>query len=138
MDKQAITAYELERSILNRVRGIFAILPDHITAENKCIFVRACDRVEDITTEAFAEAESLGCRDYFSGWRRILTPWWRNGYGNWEYAWGYGFTWEQFIDYIVESGSPNVRVYTEVGIPTISFIDDEGFTRFHIALSTED
>lgn len=137
MDKQAISD-KLERSILNRVRGIFALLPAHIDTENKCMFVRACDRVSDITTEAFTEAESLGCRDYFSGWRRILTPWWRNGYGKWEYAYGEGFTWEQFMDYIVESNCLSVNVDDESDTPSMTFKDGNGLPQFGIVLSTED
>lgn len=137
MDKQIISD-KLEKSILDRVRGLLALLPNCISIENENLFVIVCDRISTITSDAFAEAESLGCRDFFSGWRRILTPWWKNGYDKWEYAYGSGFTWKQFLDYIIESECTDVKIKKDQNIPTITFADKDGVDEFCIELSKED
>lgn len=137
MDKQTI-ADKLEKSILDRVRGLLVLLPNYISAENEGMFVTVCERVSKITTDAFTEAESLGCRDYFSGWRRLFAPWWKNSYGKWEYAYGAGFTWKQFLDYIIESRCTNVEVNKSIDTPRILFSDKNGVQQFCIELGRED
>lgn len=137
MDKQVISD-KLEQSIIDRVSELLAPLPDYISAENEDIFIVTCEKISDITTDAFAEAESLGCRDFFSSWRRILTPWWKNGYGKWEYAYGSGFTWKQFLDYIIESECTDVKIKKDQNIPMITFADKDGVDEFCIELSKED
>lgn len=67
MDKQAI-AEKLGKSILDRARNLLSTIPNYISTENEDMFVSVCERISDITTDAFTEAESLGCRDFFSGW----------------------------------------------------------------------
>ena len=140
MDKYEI-ADKLEKSILDRVNELLVSLPNYITIENEDTFVSVCDKIEKITVDAFDEAKSLGCRDIFSGWRRILTPWWKNSYNKFEYAYGEGFTWKQFLDYIIESNCDKVEVSKEQNLPTISFSNEDGdikFNVFYIELSTED
>lgn len=137
MDKQAI-AEKLEKSVLNRVRGLLILLPNFITPENEGMFVTVCERIGKITTDAFTEAESLGCRDFFSGWRRILAPWWTDSYGKWEYAYGEGFTWKQFLDYIIESDCTSVEVNKNIDTPRILFSDKNGVQQFCIELGRED
>lgn len=137
MDKQAI-AEKLEKSILDRARNLLSTLPNYISTENEDMFVSVCKRISDITTDAFTEAESLGCRDFFSGWRRLLVPFWRNGYGKWEYAYGDGFTWKQFLDYIIESNCNDVVVIKDRNVPVIVFIDKNKDEQFCIKLSVED
>lgn len=93
------------------------------------------------TVDAFYEAKSLGCRDIFSGWQRILTPWWKNSYNKFEYAYSEGFTWKQFLDYIIECNCDKVEVNNEQNLPTILFYKKDGdvqFNIFYIELSTED
>lgn len=137
MDKQII-AEKLEQSILERVRNIMINIPSKLTAENKNDFVSICERIENITECAFTEAEALGCRDFFSGWRRILAPWWKNGYDNWEYAYGEGFTWDQFLDYIIECNCNTINLKIKDRIPTIFFANKENKNQFCIELGTED
>ena len=137
MDKQII-AEKLEKSILNRVRGLLVLLPNKITHENEGKFVTVCERISKITTDAFTEAESLGCRDFFSGWRRVLTPWWKGSYNTWEYAYGDGFTWKQFLDYILECNCDNVKIKRDQNIPMILFADKDDIDQFCIELSKED
>lgn len=137
MDKQIISD-NLEKSILDRVSGLLELLPNYISTENKDTFIATCEKISDITTNAFAEAESLGCRDFFSSWRRLLTPWWKNIYGKLEYAYGDGFTWNQFLDYIIECDCVDVKVMKGCNIPRISFSDKNGVQQFCIELSIED
>lgn len=137
MDKQII-AEKLEKSILNRVRGLLVLLPNKITYENEGMFVTVCERISKITTDAFTEAESLGCIDFFSGWRRILTPWWKGSYNTWEYAYGDGFTWKQFFDYILECSCNNVKIKRDQNIPMIFFANKDDIDQFCIELSKED
>ena len=137
MDKQTI-ADKLEKSVLDRVRGLLVLLPNYISTENEGMFVTVCERVSKITTDAFTEAESFGCRDFFSGWRRLLTPWWINSYGTYEYAYGEGFTWKQFFDYILESNCNSVEVWRDQEIPKILFYDKDNKPQFIIELSRED
>lgn len=136
MDNYAI-ADKLEKSILDRVNELFVVLPNSISIENEDMFISTCDKIETITTDAFDEAEHLGCRNIFSGWRRILTPWWKNSYNKWEYAYGNGFTWKQFLDYIVECNCNKVRVSTDKNKPVIFFSDKDDI-QFCIELSNED
>ena len=137
MGKQAV-AEKLEKSVIDRVRGLLALLPNSITRENGGMFVTVCEKAEVITTDAFTEAESLGCRDFFSGWRRVLTPWWKGSYDKWEYAYGEGFTWKQFIDYILECNCNTVDIKKEQDVPTIFFAGKDGKNQFCIELSKED
>ena len=137
MDKQIISD-KLEKSVLDRVRGLLALLPNCISTENENLFEIVCDRISTITSDTFTEAETLGCRDFFSSWRRILTPWWKNGYDKWEYAYCYGFTWKQFLDYIIESECTHVEVKKDQNIPTILFSNKDGVDQFCIELSIED
>ena len=137
MDKQAISE-KLEKSILDRVRGLLVLLPNYISTENEGMFVTVCERIGKLTTDAFTEAESLGCRDLFSGWRRILAPWWIGSYGKWEYAYGKGFTWKQFLDYILECNCNTVNVKKDQDIPMIFFSDKDNKPQFCIELGKED
>lgn len=137
MDKQAI-AEKLEKSVLDRVRGLLTLLPSTIVPENEGMFVTVCERIGSITTDAFTEAESLGCRDFFSGWRRVLTPWWVGSYGAWEYAYGEGFTWKRFLDYILESDCRSVEVWKDQEVPKILFYDKSNKPQFIIELGRED
>ena len=137
MDKQII-ADKLEKSILDRVRGLLALLPNYISTENEDTFIATCEKISDITTNAFTEAEYLGCRDFFSSWRRLLTPWWKNSYGKLEYAYGNGFTWKHFLDYVIESDCIGVKVEKYCNTPRISFSDKNGVQQFCIELSIED
>ena len=137
MDKQTI-AEKLEKSILDRVRGLLVLLPNNITYENEGMFVTVCERIGKITTDAFTEAESLGCRDFFSGWRRLLTPWWIGSYGAYEYAYGEGFTWKRFLDYILESDCHSVEVWKDQEVPKILFYDKSNKPQFIIELGRED
>lgn len=137
MDKYEI-ADKLEKSILDRVNELLATLPNCINSENENTFVSVCNEIEKITVDAFDEAKALGCRDVFSGWRRILTPWWKNSYNKFEYAYGELFTWKQFLDYIIESNCNKVEVSNEQNLPTISFSKKDGDIQFYIELSTED
>jgi len=136
MDKQII-ADKLEKSILDRVCGLLALLPNTLSYENIGLFITVCERIEKITSDAFTEADVLECRDYFSGWRRLLTPWWKNGYTKWEYAYGNGFTWSDFINYIVECGCVCVTVHSDYTEPTVFFSND-GVEKFCISLIKED
>lgn len=137
MDKQLI-AEKLEKSVLDRVRGLLVLLPNNITYENEGMFITVCERIGKITTDAFTEAESLGCRDFFSGWRRVLTPWWKGSYNTWEYAYGDGFTWKQFFDYILECSCNNVKIKRDQNIPMIFFANKDDIDQFCIELSKED
>lgn len=137
MDKQII-ADKLEKSILDRVCNLLTTLPNNVSTENEEMFVTVCERISDITTDAFTEAESLGCRDFFSGWRRLLVPFWRNSYGEWEYAYGDGFTWKQFLDYIIESKCNDVEVIKDRNVPLILFTDKIDANQFCIELGKED
>ena len=137
MDKLAISE-KLEKSILDRVRNLLLMLPDRLTEDNAEIFVNTCERIGKITTDAFTEAESLGCRDFFSGWRRVLAPWWKGSYGTWEYAYGKGFTWKQFLDYILECNCNTINVRKDQDIPMIFFADKSGKDQFCIELGKED
>lgn len=137
MDKQII-AENLEKSILDRVRKLMKNTPNKLVTENKNDFVSICEKINEITTNAFIEAESLGCRDFFSGWRRLLTPWWKNGYNNWEYAYGDGFTWDQFLDYIIECDCNTINLKIDNRTPIIFFANKDNVNQFCIELSKED
>jgi len=137
MDKQTI-AEKLEKSVLDRVRGLLVLLPDKITHNNEGMFVTVCERIGKITTDAFTEAESLGCRDFFSGWRRLPPPWWTGSYGGCEYAYGEGFTWKQFLDCIIESNCNSVKILKDQAIPRVVFYDKDNKPQFCIELSKED
>jgi hypothetical protein len=137
MNKQTI-AEKLEKSILDRVRGLLVLLPNYISTDNKDVFNTVCKSIGKITADAFTEAESLGCRDFFSGWRRLLTPWWIGSYGTWEYAYGEGFTWGQFLDCIIDDNCNSVEVFKDQEIPKILFYDKDNKPQFIIELSRED
>lgn len=137
MDKQTI-ADKLEKSILDRVRGLLMLLPNNITNKNEGMFVTVCESIDKITSDAFTETESLGCRDFFSGWRRVLAPWWIGSYGKWEYAYGEGFTWKLFLDYILECDCNTVNVKKDQDIPMMIFADKNGKDQFCIELGKED
>jgi hypothetical protein len=137
MDKHIISD-KLEKSILDRVSGLLVLLPNYISTENENLFVIACDRISAITSDAFTEAETLGCRDFFSSWRRILTPWWKMANNKCEYAYGDGFTWKRFLNYIIESECTIVEVNSKINTPRVSFSDSNGVQQFSIELSIED
>lgn len=137
MDKQLV-AEKLEKSILDRVHNLLLMFPDRLTEDNADTFVNICESVSKITTDAFTEAESLGCRDFFSGWRRVLAPWWTGSYGSWEYAYGKGFTWKDFIEYILDSKCNTVSIDSNSEIPKIFFRDSNNKPKFLIELGKED
>ena len=137
MDKQTI-ADKLEKSILDRVRGLLVLLPNYISTENEGMFVTVCERVSKITIDAFTEAEFLGCVDYLSGWRRSFAPQRKNGYGRWEHAYDTGLTWKQFLDYILDLSCTDVEVNKNIDMPRLSFSDKNGVQQFCIELGIED
>lgn len=137
MDKQII-AEGLEKSILDRARTLLVQLPNKLTLENKSVFTTMCEQISSIATNAFKEAESLGCRDFFSGWRRVLAPWWKCSYGTWEYAYCTGFTWDQFLEHIIECNCNNVVIKKEGSTPMVFFANKDGKNQFCIELGKED
>ena len=58
MNKYEI-ADKLEKSILYRVNELLETLPNYITIENEDTFVSVCDKIENITVDAFDEAKAL-------------------------------------------------------------------------------
>lgn len=137
MDKQAI-AENLEKSVLDRACSLLTLLPNTLSCENIGLFVTVCERIGKITSDAFVEADVLGCKDFFSGWRRLLTPWWKNGYNKWEYAYSDGFTWKQFLDYILECNCNTIVIKKDQHIPMVFFADKNGKDQFCIELGKED
>lgn len=135
MNKQTI-AETLEKFLLNRARNLLDVLPNYITKDNISTFESIFEQVSKITTDAFTEAESLGCRDFFSGWRRLLMPFWKFG-GCFECAYGDGFTWNDFLNVVVNENATEVEVVKDVYIPTVYFSDKDN-KKFYVALVTED
>lgn len=135
MNKQMI-ADTLEKSLLNRVRNFLDVLPNYITKNNVATFVSIFEQISKLTSDVFDEAESLGCRDFFSGWRRLLMPFWKFG-GCFECAYGDGFTWNDFLNIIVNENATDVEVVKDGCIPTIYF-SDKNNKKFYVALVTED
>lgn len=137
MHKQIISD-KLEKSVIDCARGLLELLPNYISNENENLFEVARDRISAITSDAFTEAEYLCCRDFFSSWRHILTPWLKNGYDKLEYAYGTGFTWKQFLNYIIDDDCASVKIKKDCDIPSILFRDNNGVQQFRIELSIED
>jgi hypothetical protein len=130
MDKQLI-AEKFEKSVLDRIHGLLVLLPNYISTENEGMFVTVCERVSKITTDAFTEAEDLGRQ-------LLLTPWLIGSYGAYECAYGEGFTWKQFFDYVLESNCNSVEVWRDQEVPKIIFYDKDNQPQFIIELSRED
>lgn len=138
MDKQEI-AENLELSILDRVRKTLREIPTQLSKSNIDYFVNVMEKITKITTDAFPEAEQLGCRDFFSGWRRLLIPYWTMfSDDNYEIAWGYGFTWKAYFDSIIESNAISVQTDLNSNYPCVSFLDNSGKIPFKIVLDKED
>ena len=136
MDKQTI-AEKFEKSILNKVHNLLVLLPDSITHENEGMFITVCEKISGIANNAFIEAEQLGCRDFFSGWRRLLCPFWTLG-DKLEYAYGEGFTWKDFIDLILKEECNEVDIKSNIDQPKILFRDKNHTAKFCIELCKED
>lgn len=135
MNKQAI-AETLEKSLLNRVRNLLDVLPNCITKDNISTFESIFKQISKLTSDVFDEAEALSCRDFFSGWRRLLMPFWKFG-GCFECAYGDGFTWNDFLNVVINEGAADVEVVKDINIPTVYFSDKDN-KKFYVALVTED
>jgi hypothetical protein len=135
MNKQTI-AEILEKSLLNRVRNFLDVLPNYIIKDNVATFVSIFEQISKLTSDIFDEAESLGCRDFFSGWRRLLMPFWKFG-EYFECAYGDGFTWNDFLNTVVNENATDVEVVKDAYIPTVYFSYKDN-KKFYVALVTED
>ena len=135
MDKQTI-AENLENSLLNRVRSLLNVLPNCLTKDNIATFESIFEQISKLTSDVFDEAKTLGCRDFFSGWRRLLMPFWKFG-GCFECAYGDGFTWDDFLNIVVNDNATNVEIIKDVNIPTVYFSDKDD-KKYYVALVTED
>ena len=128
---------KLEQSVLNRTYGLLSVLPEKLTLQNVNLFKTVCEKISNITSDIFKEADALGVADSFGGWRRLFIPYWSLG-GRFEIAYGEGFTWRNFLEYIVVCKCTNVIVRNNCMIPSIHFSDKDGKERFYIILVTED
>ena len=136
MTKQEI-ASKLERNILDRVSILLSLLPNKITNNNISKCADVCRGIEQITTDAFAEADALGVGDFFSGWRRVLIPYWSMSYGL-ECAYGKGFSWDRFLEYALECGCSKVQLYDNTSVPSFCLLNKSDKPEFVVALEKED
>ena len=72
-------AEQLGAEMVEQIYSIMSKLPKKLEKENISMFANACEQISKITTHAFSEAEKRGIRDIFSGWRKILIPFWKFG-----------------------------------------------------------
>jgi hypothetical protein len=129
-------AEQLGVEMVEQIYSIMSKLPKKLEKENVGMFANACEQISKITTHAFSEAEKRGIRDIFSGWRKILIPFWK--FGNiWESAYGTGFTWEQFLETILEEGCTEVSLSKDKKHPEILF-QKNNKTEFTITIVDED
>lgn len=129
-------AEQLGAEMTEQIYSIMSELPKKLEKENVGMFANACEQISKITTHAFSEAEKRGIRDIFSGWRKILIPFWK--FGNiWESAYGTGFTWEQFLKTILEEGCTEVSLSKDKKHPELLF-QKNNKTEFTITIVNED
>lgn len=136
MNQQEVASI-LEQDILNRVKIMFDLLPSNLTKENKDKCADICRGIEQLTTEAFAEADHLGIRDFFSGWRRVLIPYWSMTYGLTN-AYGKGFTWDAFLDYALECNCSKIEKRDNYNRPSFAILNKHNNPEFVVALEKED
>lgn len=129
-------AEQLGSEMVEQIYLIMSKLPKNLEKENIDGFVNSCEQINKITTDAFKEAEKRGVRDIFSGWRKILIPFWKFG-GHWENAYGTGFTWENFLEIILEEGCIEVSLDKNKKHPELLF-QKNNKTEFTITLVDED
>ena len=84
-------------------------LPTTLTRENTPLFLRALEDIETLTKAGYETAKKAGDAVLDCGAERMLVPFhhltleWCNAYTS-------DFTWEAFLDAMIESGDTTVRV----------------------------
>ena len=129
-------AEQLGVEMVEQIYSIMSKLPKILSKDNLNTFSNVCKKVDKICKGAFEEAEKIGVRDIFSGWRKLLIPFWKFG-GQWENAYGTGFTWKQFLETILEEGCTEVSLNRDKKHPELLF-QKENKTEFTITLVDED
>lgn len=136
MDKQII-AEQLEASIIKHVQDILTTIPSKLDKDNLDLFVNICNSIDAITSNAFTEAERLGCRDFFSGRRRLFIPYWKF-YNKYEVAYGEYFSWHNYLFYAIECQCTDVEIILDDNNPGFYLIDDKCNKQFLVSLEKED
>ena len=129
-------AEQLGAEMTKQTYFIMSKLPKMLSKDNLNIFATACKETDKLCKDAFEEAEKRGVRDIFSGWRKLLIPFWKFG-GHWENAYGTGFTWKQFLETILEEGCTKVSLSKNKKHPEL-FFQKKNKTEFTITLVDED
>lgn len=136
MTKQEI-AYKLEHNILDRVSVLLDLLPDNLTKENKDKCADVCKGIDQITSDAFAEADALGITDLFGGWRRILIPYWSMNYG-YSNTRNKLFTWDAFLDYALECDCTKIEKNECYNRPSFILLNKHNNPEFVVALERDE
>ena len=127
---------QLGTEMTDQTYSIMSKLPNMLSKDNLNIFANACKETDRICKDSFKEAEKRGVRDIFSGWRKILIPFWKFG-GCWENAYGTGFTWKQFLEKILEENCTEVSLSENKKYPELLFQKNNKI-EFTISLVDED
>ena len=84
-------------------------LPATLTRENAHLFLRAFEDIETLTQSGYETAQKVGDDVLDYGAERMLVPL-HHLAGEWCNAYTSDFTWEAFLDAMIESGDIMVRI----------------------------
>lgn len=135
MSQQDI-AISLEHSVVDRTKVLLSLLPKKITNDNLDECADVCKGIEQITSDAYAEADSLGIKDIFSGWRRVLIPYWSMSY-EWPCKYKREFTWADYLEFALECGCNKVELFEYNDTPSFGILDKSNKLQFVVALEKE-
>lgn len=87
-------------------------LPETLTRENAHLFLKVFDRIESVTEYGYETARKLGDGVLSFGAERMLVPFHHLTW-SWENAYTRDFTWEAFLNSMIESGDTVVQIYNK-------------------------
>lgn len=87
-------------------------LPETLTRKNSHLFIRAFNSIESVTEYWYETAKKFGDEVLELGAERMLVPFHHLTW-SWGNAYTKDFTWEAFIDSMLESGDTIVQIYNK-------------------------
>lgn len=93
----------------NFVYRLVEKFPTTLTRENANLFLRAFEDIETLTRSGYETSQKVGDEVLGYGAERMLVPFHHLTWG-WCNAYTSDFTWEAFVDSMIESGDIMVRI----------------------------
>lgn len=87
-------------------------LPETLTRKNLHLFLKAFDCIESVTEYGYETAKKFGDEVLEYGAERMLVPFHHLTW-SWENAYTRDFTWEAFLNSMIESGDTIVQIYNK-------------------------